>query len=318
MVSIENKGAQNVFNKRNSALDVYRGIAVILVMFNHIYLIDAANITNPIIKIFRPVAEVLFIGGWIGVDLFFVLSGFLVSGLLFREYGKTFQINASRFLIRRGFKLYPSFAVFLGITLVLERVYYFYTDQDNFPYLEYLVDLIFLHNYADGRWQHTWTLAVEEHFYILLTIFFVVCVKYRLLTLKTFAYTYTFLVVFCVANRIYLNMVHPEYNFDLHYTLTHIRLSALFFGVVLSYYHFYHQQALLDFIQKYRVALLLGCTFLLTNFVYIRDDNNWISIVNLSINPACFGILILMSLNSKKGSSTILVKKTPVKKVKVK
>ena len=48
-------------------------------------------------------------GGWIGVDIFFVLSGFLVSGLLFNEQQRTGLVRVKNFLIRRGFKIYPSF-----------------------------------------------------------------------------------------------------------------------------------------------------------------------------------------------------------------
>ncbi len=101
---------------------------------------------------------------------------------------------------------------------------------------------VFLHNYAGGRWNHTWTLAVEEHFYILLTVFFLVCIRYYILNLITFAYTYLFLVLFCLSWRVNLHIQHPGYDFDLHYTFTHIRLDALFFGVFLSYQHFFRQE----------------------------------------------------------------------------
>ncbi len=299
MVSIAGRSIQDNFNKRNSALDVYRGIAVILVMFNHIHVIADADATNPAMQVIRDVFEVLYTGGWVGVDLFFVLSGFLVSGLLFKEYGYSFKVNAPKFLIRRGFKLYPSFIVFLLFTFILERAYFFYTKQPDFPYLQYLWDLIFMHNYLGGRWSHTWTLAVEEHFYILLTIFFLICIKYQKLNLNTLYYTYIFLVVFCIASRLYLNIVHPEYDFDLHYTLTHTRISALFYGVVLSYYYMFRQEALLHFLYKYKVPLLLLSSFLLTNFFFERDDNNWISVFSLTVNAICFGILIVFSLRSQ-------------------
>ena len=52
--------------------------------------------------------------GWAGVDLFFVLSGFLISGLLFSEYKKRRTISFKRFFIRRGLKILPSF---VGITM---------------------------------------------------------------------------------------------------------------------------------------------------------------------------------------------------------
>ncbi len=57
--------------------------------------------------------------GWIGVDLFFVLSGFLVSGLLFQEYQATRRIQPGRFLLRRGLKIYPQFYFFIAATLAI-------------------------------------------------------------------------------------------------------------------------------------------------------------------------------------------------------
>src|SRR5215472_13778917 len=53
---------------------------------------------------------------WSGVDLFFVISGFLISGLLFSEFQKKGRINFARFAIRRALKLYPTlYALVLGI-----------------------------------------------------------------------------------------------------------------------------------------------------------------------------------------------------------
>src|ERR1700722_9204731 len=83
---------------RSKGIDVLRAIAVLLVIAYH------AGV------------PVLRNAGWSGVDLFFVLSGFLVSGLLFSE-NKTFgKIRVGRFLIRRGFKIYPAFYLMLGVT----------------------------------------------------------------------------------------------------------------------------------------------------------------------------------------------------------
>src|SRR5438045_3895822 len=94
---------------RNQSLDVLRGIAVLLVIVSHY------SGTLP-----RPSA--LLETGWVGVDLFFVLSGFLISGLLFSEFEKTGSINLKRFWIRRGFKIYPPFYVFMGLTALVALV----------------------------------------------------------------------------------------------------------------------------------------------------------------------------------------------------
>ncbi len=84
--------------KRNKSLDFLRGAAVLLVMAGHYF---NGYFSNHI--------------GWSGVDLFFVLSGFFVSGILFREFNSTGKIRAKRFLIRRGLNI---------LAAVLYRFYY--------------------------------------------------------------------------------------------------------------------------------------------------------------------------------------------------
>ena len=79
-------------NFRLQEIDFLRGLAILIVLFRHHWL-----------------TSFTFNFGWAGVDLFFVLSGFLVSGLLFSEYKKFGDLKPFRFLVRRGFKIYPMF-----------------------------------------------------------------------------------------------------------------------------------------------------------------------------------------------------------------
>src|SRR5688572_6906225 len=88
---------------RLNGLDFLRGLAVILVIFRH-----------------GEIDNLIYFVGWLGVDLFFVLSGFLISGLLFKEYLNTGGIKTKRFLIRRGFKIYPPFYFFILFSVVLK------------------------------------------------------------------------------------------------------------------------------------------------------------------------------------------------------
>src|SRR6478609_6217276 len=81
---------------RVRSLDALRTIAVVMVIACH----WATNYPHD------PFARFSGEVGWAGVDLFFVLSGFLVSGLLFREHQHYGDVHAGRFLIRRGFKIY--------------------------------------------------------------------------------------------------------------------------------------------------------------------------------------------------------------------
>src|SRR5258705_182597 len=58
-------------------------------------------------------------GGWVGVDIFFVLSGFLVSGLLFAEFKARGQLSPVRFYVRRAWKIYPPFYLLLVVTVIM-------------------------------------------------------------------------------------------------------------------------------------------------------------------------------------------------------
>jgi peptidoglycan/LPS O-acetylase OafA/YrhL len=105
--------------------------------------------------------------GWSGVDLFFVLSGFLVTGLLFGERRKRGRADVVRFLVRRAFKIYPSFWALVAATAV------FFAATGERPRLtQWACELLFLQNYGPSIWSHTWSLAVEEHFYLLLALGF--------------------------------------------------------------------------------------------------------------------------------------------------
>src|SRR5689334_22577354 len=132
--------------RRLVVLDGLRGIAILLVLGRH---------AGPGL---RPLWEF----GWMGVDLFFVLSGFLVSGLLFHEYRRYGRIRPLWFLGRRGFKIYPAFYFLLLVT-------WFWIGR-GFPLRFFLYEALFVQNYFGYIWDQTWSLAVEEHFYLGLTL----------------------------------------------------------------------------------------------------------------------------------------------------
>ena len=90
-------------NSRLLPLDFLRGVAILLVLMRHSPLASSkvGYIAYPFALIGRM--------GWTGVDLFFVLSGFLIGGLLFREIATRETLDIKRFIIRRGFKIWPSY-----------------------------------------------------------------------------------------------------------------------------------------------------------------------------------------------------------------
>ncbi|HVV55919.1 MAG TPA: acyltransferase, partial [Mucilaginibacter sp.] len=252
-------------------------------------LFDKSLTAHSLLKYVRLFFSAFVTGGWIGVDLFFALSGFLVSGLLFNEYKKTGNIRSGRFLIRRGFKLYPSFILFIFLTFCFERVYASVYHSGIYPLVSYLKDLFFLHNYFRGRWDHTWSLDVEEIFYFLLTAYLFLCIKYHKLNSRFFINTYIFLVIIGIIGRVIEYHFHPDFLDSRAPYYSHTRLDSLFFGVLLSYFYNFNKEKCTSFFKKYKVAIvILSILFLLPNFVLKREDSHdAIDTIRLSTNAVC-------------------------------
>src|ERR1700742_2171509 len=126
--------------RRFAWFDCLRFVAIFLVMCAH----------SPDIWKRMPVetgAPFLFLQliGWVGVDLVFVLSGFLVSGLLFDEHDATGALNIKRFLIRRGFKIIPAFYVLVIVTAIRDAIVIPEFKPDHIFH-----DIFFLQSYRVG------------------------------------------------------------------------------------------------------------------------------------------------------------------------
>jgi len=207
---------------RNQSLDVLRGVAVLATIVCHYFLFVAHDGQSLIGN-----------AAGRGVDLFFVLSGFLISGLLFTEFKRSGTINLKRFWIRRGFKIYPPFYTLMVVTIAA------YVMQVHGMPHGILHELLFVQNYFPAICLHTWSLAVEEHFYLALPLFLLFLAwssraanPFRALPLISII-----LSCLCFYGRTYA-LVHgaswPEIIGP-----THLRIDALFAGVTLGYFaHF--------------------------------------------------------------------------------
>lgn len=224
-------------------LDFLRGVAILLVFFRHQY-------------VFKFMETM----GWIGVDLFFVISGFLVSGLLFREYRRFGSVNAKLFLIRRGFKIYPIFYL-TYILYAIPRIL-----MDKFDWEKVVYELTFIQNYALG-WGYaygaSWSLAVEEHFYFALALLLWLIFNKRIMRFEmspkgftTFEQMIVAVLIAVLLIRLWYNLT-PIENRALYVTMTHLRIDSLLFGVLLSYWYYFRKEWLSAWYGRYRTALLL-------------------------------------------------------------
>ena len=135
----------------NPALDGLRGVAILLVVLSHAH---------------AP----LFDGAFFGVDLFFVLSGFLITTLLLMEFQTHGKLDYKRFYWRRFLRLMPALALFLGAYCIVAP--FLWPDLTDI-YSDALVSLLYLADYGIAFFDspntllHMWSLSVEEHFYLI-------------------------------------------------------------------------------------------------------------------------------------------------------
>jgi peptidoglycan/LPS O-acetylase OafA/YrhL len=208
---------------RNQSLDVLRCIAVLLVLGFHV-----------------PYYKVWSTAGWIGVDLFFVLSGFLVSSLLFREYKETGSIGFRRFILRRGLKIWPPFYALLGA-----MVFLLILSPGPFPTGGVLANALFVQNYffSPSKWHlgllgHSWSLGVEEHFYLLLPLILMALIALRRRSVDPFSSIPTLFVAISATCLAFRYFFEPPGVYRI-VAPTHMRIDSLFAGVTLGYlYHF--------------------------------------------------------------------------------
>lgn len=284
---------------RNERLDMLRAIAVLLVMSWHMALpsADSHPLTSAIIAFLRR-------PGWVGVDLFFVLSGFLVSGLLFREFRLHGNLQPLRFLVRRGFKIYPAFYLYLVLTFSF-GVYPTRVPSWN----EFLLHAAFLQSYvarAPGIWVHTWSLAVEEHFYILLAIAMALLLRRgrAMLVLRqalvAFVTAAGAVLIMRIATVVALLRGNtPFYAVQDRFFATHLRLDALLFGVFLAY--LFHEQPNIwnRLAQSRRLILGVSAVLLLPAFVF-HHDHPFTASVGYTLYYLGFGGLLIFALSGRR------------------
>jgi peptidoglycan/LPS O-acetylase OafA/YrhL len=266
---------KNHSQQRNIGLDVLRAIAVLLVIFRH------SDIGHwPVFRF-----------GWLGVDLFFVLSGFLISNLLFSEYKTTGAADIGRFLFRRAFKIFPPFYFFVAITLLVQ---YLTAGRFDFGWKNLIAELVYLQSYFYGIWNHTWTLAVEEHFYFSFAVLMLLLVKRNWLEKKQLIIaTLLLLLVASLLLRLRLSYLHKNEAF-FSFTETHLRADGILVGVLLSYllnFAGYARQLL-----RHKLPVLCVAVALAAPGLYLQGGQFFMNTFGLSLVNVGFGLLVLLAL----------------------
>ena len=201
---------------RRLDLDVVRGVAIVLALGWHF---SWQLSGNPVLDALQWPAHQF---GWAGVDLFFVLSGFLMGRLVLRERARTGGFDGRRFTARRALRLWPVLYVFLAVYALL--------GDD--PVSAFLwQNALHVQNYAGSSLGHLWSLAVEEHFYLLLAVLFPLFARRRG-SVRPLVVVLVAVLVASLALR-GIAVAHGVGDVRIQWR-THFRMDALAAGVLLA------------------------------------------------------------------------------------
>jgi peptidoglycan/LPS O-acetylase OafA/YrhL len=151
-------------SNRWPALDGLRAVAVCAVILTHTWVSQ-------------------FPGGWIGVDVFFVLSGFLITGVLLREHGETGTISLLGFYRRRAVRLLPAVLVMLPVVVI--AAYVLRPGLASATLRMAIFTVVYSANWfaashqPTGLLSHTWSLSVEEQFYLVWPLLLILMLRWR-------------------------------------------------------------------------------------------------------------------------------------------
>ena len=166
----------------------------------------------------------------IGVDIFFLLSGFLITYILIKEKERFGKINIFKFIVRRTLRIWPLYFLLIAVAPLL--VSWLNANEPN-----YLVNALFVNNFhaiATQKWTypfaHFWSICIEEHFYLIWPFIIMFIPNKHLM--KVFAT----LILFSIGFRMYSVMTndYPWFTLYLH---TFSRMDILVLGAIGAWFY---------------------------------------------------------------------------------
>jgi len=220
------------YSKRIFGLDIMRAVAILLVVFSHtLWIVPGAKGIIP---------DLLSLAGVIGVEIFFVLSGFLIGRIVFKLFVKdNFNFNKIKyFWIRRWFRTLPNYYLILILNILIVLYLGNELPQNLWQYI------FFLQNFA---WEmplffsESWSLPIEEFAYIIGPILLYVLFYFKVKTdkKKLFAIITICIILFFIIAKIIYNITIS--NSDMMFwnvnvkAITLYRIDAIYYGVLASY-----------------------------------------------------------------------------------
>ncbi len=166
----------------------------------------------------------------IGVDIFFLISGFLITYLLLAEKDRTGTVNISKFYIRRSLRIWPLYYLTVFLVFLIAK-FHSLAHPDYLYYMFFLTNYEFLSNGLSNYLViHLWSICVEEHYYIFIPLFL------YLMPVRYIPHIMFSIIGVSIAYRLSVYNVHEYWN--LVYLNTLSRIDVLALGSLFGYYFF--------------------------------------------------------------------------------
>lgn len=278
---------------RNPVLDLCRSLAILYVVIFHFMM----NFPN------APF-QFIYNQGHLGVDLFFIISGYLVGRQPLKLVLNNKKQNFKEFYIKRFFKIIPSFWFLILGAYLLYNVFFPFPLK-TFEAGEWFYYFTFTQNYSGSNvLSHAWSLCVEEHFYIILPISLLIL---RLLKKSNPKQIFVFLILAIISAYLFRYIgyiIHYE-----TYAATHNRIDALALGVLLALLeltknNFFNLSDQLGSKQKARITLgivILGIGLFIGGYSKAIDsiDNFYYQVLYHGFVPLGIFLILSQTLNLK-------------------
>jgi len=220
------------YKKRIFGLDILRALAILSVLFAHLlWIFPEARGWTP---------TILQLAGILGVELFFVLSGFLIGRMLFNIFmAPDFHKNSLRyFVIRRWFRTLPNYYLILIVNIILVFIYGRELPQSLWKYF-----LFFQNAYTpmDIFFTESWTLPIEEAAYLIgpILLFSISTLKLKGKPKNTFLGVVLLIIGFFISTKLYYSSTTEntnllQWNTDLKAVVLY-RIDAIYYGFLAAY-----------------------------------------------------------------------------------
>jgi peptidoglycan/LPS O-acetylase OafA/YrhL len=240
-----------------------------------------------------------FFFGWLGVDLFFVLSGFLITDILLNSLDKPHFLR--NFYMRRVLRIFPLFYLILVICLFILpaigplRMDVRYYTHNQFWLWTYLQNWLFIFKepYGDKILLHTWSLAVEEQFYLVWPVTILLIRRPKVLLLIVL------LALITVAIARYMVWVYQAEDLAYASLYTFTRVDGLCIGSMLALL----MRVNPEFLKKYTTVIVLLMAGINFGFYFINNQRSvtlpYLAFVGYTTFAVLFGILVNEAVTGK-------------------